>query len=155
MSGVYRNIDPPPPHRHASVYPPPSPMVRGEDTLDGWRWGGGSIVRKTPDTALYSIYVSTLWPVSLAPAIFASGAQNCQYRREFFFEHTSEITKKKSGIEEKLKSRKKAEAKILLRCPFNVSVSLFLCCRTYRDYIYLEYHIVLYMLLLEGDIFKF
>ncbi len=25
------------------------------------RGGGGSIVRKTPDTALYSIYVSTLW----------------------------------------------------------------------------------------------
>ncbi len=24
-------------------------------------WGGGSIVRKTPDTALYSKYVSTLW----------------------------------------------------------------------------------------------
>jgi hypothetical protein len=27
----------------------------------GWRGVGGSIVRKTPDTALYSIYVSTLW----------------------------------------------------------------------------------------------
>jgi hypothetical protein len=34
--------------------------VRGEDTLAGWRGGRGSIVRKTPDTALYSIYVSTL-----------------------------------------------------------------------------------------------
>ncbi len=38
----------------------PPPLVRGEDTLAGWRGGGGSIVRKTPDTALYSIYVSTL-----------------------------------------------------------------------------------------------
>ncbi len=26
-----------------------------------WRGGGGSVVRKTPDTALYSIYVGTLW----------------------------------------------------------------------------------------------
>ncbi len=40
----------------------PPPLMRGEDTLAGWRGGGGggSIVRKTPDTALYSIYVSTL-----------------------------------------------------------------------------------------------
>jgi hypothetical protein len=35
-------------------------LVQGEDTLAGWRGGGGSIVRKTPDTALYSINVSTL-----------------------------------------------------------------------------------------------
>jgi hypothetical protein len=55
MSGVFRNIDPPPPHRLASVYPPP--LVRGEDRLAGWRGGGGSIVRKTPDAALYSILV--------------------------------------------------------------------------------------------------
>jgi hypothetical protein len=60
MSGVFRNIDPPPPHRPASVYLPP--LVRGgEDTLAGWRGGGGSIVRKMPDTALYSAYVSNLW----------------------------------------------------------------------------------------------
>jgi hypothetical protein len=52
MSGVFLNIDPPPPHRPASVYPPP--LVRGEDTLAGWRGGGGSIVRKIPDTALHS-----------------------------------------------------------------------------------------------------
>jgi hypothetical protein len=39
MSGVFQNIDPPPPHRPASVYPPP--LVRGEDTLAGWRWGWG------------------------------------------------------------------------------------------------------------------
>jgi hypothetical protein len=37
----------------------PPPVVREEDTLAGWRGGGGSIVRKTPATALYSIYVST------------------------------------------------------------------------------------------------
>ncbi len=56
MSGVFENIDPPPPHR-----PAPPPLVRGEGTLAGWRGGGGSIFWKTPDTALYSTYVSTLW----------------------------------------------------------------------------------------------
>jgi hypothetical protein len=40
MSGVFHNIDPPPPHRPASVYPPP-PSVRGEDTVAGWRGGRG------------------------------------------------------------------------------------------------------------------
>ncbi len=57
MSGVFRNIDPPPPHRPASVYYvvyPPS-LLRGEDTLAGWRGGGGSTIRKTPDTALLYI----------------------------------------------------------------------------------------------------
>ncbi len=33
----------------------PPPLVRREDTLAGWRGGGGSIVRKTPDTALESV----------------------------------------------------------------------------------------------------
>ncbi len=53
MSGVFRNIAPPPPHRPASVTPPP--LVRGEDTLAGRR--GGSIVRKTPDTACSVLYI--------------------------------------------------------------------------------------------------
>jgi hypothetical protein len=64
MSGVFRNIDPPPPHRPASACVPPPPAFAAgeeEDTLAGWRGGKGSIVRKTPDTALYSIYLSTLW----------------------------------------------------------------------------------------------
>jgi hypothetical protein len=62
MSDVFRNIDPPPLHRPASVYPPPRLWCGGgEDTLTEWRGGGGSVVLKTPDTALYSIYVSTLW----------------------------------------------------------------------------------------------
>jgi hypothetical protein len=37
MSGVFRNIDPPPPHRPASAYPPT--LGAGEDTLAGWRGG--------------------------------------------------------------------------------------------------------------------
>ncbi len=57
MSGVFRNIDPPPPpHRPASVYPP-----HGRTHSLGGEVGGGSIVRKTPDTALHYIYVSTFW----------------------------------------------------------------------------------------------
>ena len=46
MSGVFQNIgniDPPPTHRPASVYPPLPAFGVGEDTLAGWRggWGGG------------------------------------------------------------------------------------------------------------------
>jgi hypothetical protein len=59
MSGVFRNIDPPPPSP-PDEYVPPAFGAGGGHT----RWverGWGSIVRKTPDSALYSIYVSTLW----------------------------------------------------------------------------------------------
>jgi hypothetical protein len=59
MSGVFQNIDPPHPRPPASVYPPL--LVRGEDTLFWWKGDGGSILWKTPDTALYSTHVSTLW----------------------------------------------------------------------------------------------
>jgi hypothetical protein len=57
MSGIFLNIDPPPPHRPASVYPR---LWCGERTYIlhsrlGGNGGGGSIVWKTPDTALYSI----------------------------------------------------------------------------------------------------
>jgi hypothetical protein len=46
MSGVYRNIDPPPPHRPASVYPPDFGAGGGHT-----RWVvRGSKVWKTPDT---------------------------------------------------------------------------------------------------------
>jgi hypothetical protein len=60
MSDVFQNIDPPPPHRPASVYPPP--LVRGEDTLARGRggWGGQYFGRRMQGTALYSTYVSTL-----------------------------------------------------------------------------------------------
>jgi hypothetical protein len=62
MSLVFHNIDPPPPSPPAEcVPPPPPPLVRGEDTLAGWRKGWGVKFWKTRDTALYSTYVSTLW----------------------------------------------------------------------------------------------
>jgi hypothetical protein len=59
MSGFFQNIAPPPPHHPASVYPPPL-VRRGEETLAGGEGGGRSIFWKTPETALYSTYVSTL-----------------------------------------------------------------------------------------------
>jgi hypothetical protein len=62
MSDVFRNIDPPPPHRPASVYLPAVGAGEGHTRQVERGWGGGgSIVRKTPDTAPYSIYVITLY----------------------------------------------------------------------------------------------
>jgi hypothetical protein len=52
MSCVFKNIDPQPPLRPVSVYP--LPLLRGEDTLAGWRGGWGS-----QDTALYSTYIES------------------------------------------------------------------------------------------------
>jgi hypothetical protein len=40
MSGFFRNIDPPPPQRPASVYPPP-PLVRGRTHSLGGEGVGG------------------------------------------------------------------------------------------------------------------
>jgi hypothetical protein len=39
MSGVFQNIDPPPPHRPVGVYPPA--FGEGGDILAGWRVGWG------------------------------------------------------------------------------------------------------------------
>jgi hypothetical protein len=41
MAGVFQNMTPHPPHRPASDYLPP--LVRGEDTLAGWRGGGWGV----------------------------------------------------------------------------------------------------------------
>ncbi len=42
MSLVFQNIDPPPPSPPGECVPlPPPPLVRGEDTLAGWRKGKG------------------------------------------------------------------------------------------------------------------
>jgi hypothetical protein len=70
MSGVFRNIDPPPPHRPASVYLPP--LVSGEDTLAGCRGGGGPIVQKTPDTALDSIHIFKYFVLFIFPSLIST-----------------------------------------------------------------------------------
>ncbi len=67
MSGVFQIIP-----------SPPGEWGGGEDTLTRGRGGwGGSIFWKTPDTALYSKYVSTLWsqacPVILKPVCGSDG----------------------------------------------------------------------------------
>jgi hypothetical protein len=49
MSGVFQNIDPPPPHR-------PAVVVGGRTHSLGGEGVGGSIFWKKPDTALYSTY---------------------------------------------------------------------------------------------------
>jgi hypothetical protein len=42
MSGVFRTIEPhPSPPGECDCVPPAPPLVRGEDTLAGWRGGGG------------------------------------------------------------------------------------------------------------------
>jgi hypothetical protein len=55
MSCVFRNIDPSPPG--ASVSPPPRLWCAGRTHSLGGEGGGGSIVRKTPDKALYVLYI--------------------------------------------------------------------------------------------------
>jgi hypothetical protein len=67
MAGVFKNIDPPPPSPPGECVP--SPLLRGEDTLAGWRrgWGVNNLecvpwtMLPLADTALHSTYVSTLW----------------------------------------------------------------------------------------------
>jgi hypothetical protein len=52
MSGVFQNIDPPPPH----------PLVRGEDTLAEWkgRWGVNILEDARHSSVLYIYTVSTV-----------------------------------------------------------------------------------------------
>jgi hypothetical protein len=59
MAGVFQNIDPHAPHRPASVYP--RLWCGGRTHSLGGEGGEGSIFWKTPDTVLYSTYISTLW----------------------------------------------------------------------------------------------
>jgi hypothetical protein len=59
MSGVFQNIDPPPPSSHGECVLPAF-GAGGGHTRWAERGVGGAIFWKTPDTALYSTYVSTL-----------------------------------------------------------------------------------------------
>ncbi len=90
-SGGFQNIDPLPPHRPASVYlPPPCLWCGGRTHSLGGEGGGGSIFWKTPDTALYSTDVSTLWVRALnknklsRPPVSLWSKQGCESRRQTF-----------------------------------------------------------------------
>jgi hypothetical protein len=61
MAGVFQNIDPPPSPPPGECVPPAFSAGGRTHSLVG-EGGGGSIFWKTSDTALYSSYVSTLWP---------------------------------------------------------------------------------------------
>jgi hypothetical protein len=58
MSGVCQNIDTPPPHPLASVYPPPPPLVRGRTHSLGEEGVGGHYFGRRPTLfcSLYSTY---------------------------------------------------------------------------------------------------
>jgi hypothetical protein len=60
MSGVFRNIAPPTPSLPGECVCVPPVFGAGGGHTHWVERGGVSIVRKTPDTALYYIYVSTL-----------------------------------------------------------------------------------------------
>jgi hypothetical protein len=59
MSGVFRNIDPPPPHRPVSVNPTAFGTGGRTHSLGGEGVGGQLFGRR--QTLLCSLYVSTLW----------------------------------------------------------------------------------------------
>ncbi len=61
VSGVFQNIDPPPPHSTQRVCPPPAPKAGGTQYTLAGRWGGGwSIFWKTPDIRLASYSIIPL-----------------------------------------------------------------------------------------------
>jgi hypothetical protein len=64
MSDVFQNIDPPPPHRPASVYPP-GLWCGGRTHSLGAERGMGVNILEDAGTALYSTYVSTVGAESL------------------------------------------------------------------------------------------
>jgi hypothetical protein len=64
MSGVFQNIDLPPPLSppgECVVHCVPRLWCGGRTHSQGGEGAGGSIFWKTPGTDLYSTYVSTLW----------------------------------------------------------------------------------------------
>jgi hypothetical protein len=66
--------------RYTNPVSPPVKYVRcGDDTLAGWRGGWRSIFWKTPDTALHSTYVNTLWSLLRAAPTWTT---RCRRLRE-------------------------------------------------------------------------
>jgi hypothetical protein len=60
MSGVFRNIEPPPPHRPASVYPTAFGAGGGHNRWVEMGWGVNSSEDARHCSVLYICYVSTL-----------------------------------------------------------------------------------------------
>jgi hypothetical protein len=61
MSGIFQNINPPTPSQPGECGTPPPPLVRGEDTLAGWRGGGGvNILEDARHSSVLYIY-KYLW----------------------------------------------------------------------------------------------
>jgi hypothetical protein len=89
MSGIFQNMDPgPAPSPPGEFVPPPPPphLWCGGRTLSlgGEGMLGGSIFFKTPDTALYSTYVSTLctaFHLKLVFSLPAGGKRGVSRRR--------------------------------------------------------------------------
>jgi hypothetical protein len=58
MSGVFHNIDPPPPHCPASLYPPPPAFGAGEEHIRWVGLGGQYFGRR--QTQLCTLHMSVL-----------------------------------------------------------------------------------------------
>jgi hypothetical protein len=69
MAGVFQNIDLPPPSPPGECVPLARLWCGGRTHSLVGEGGGGSIFWKTSDTALYSMYVSTLWSYTLVGVI--------------------------------------------------------------------------------------
>jgi hypothetical protein len=76
MSGVFRNNDPPPPHRPASVYPSAFGAGRGHTR---WVERGGGVNSSEDARQCYVLYIRTLCMLSIycrtVPGIDIGGAQ--------------------------------------------------------------------------------
>ncbi len=86
MSGVFRNIDPPLPHRPASVYPPP--LVRGKDSLGGEGVGvgvnGSEDARHCSVFSIFKYFVRTTQRSDIRPRRVRASAFFMKKGNKFF-----------------------------------------------------------------------
>jgi hypothetical protein len=79
MSRVFQNIDPPTlsARRVCTVYPPASPLLRGEDTLAGRRggWGVNILEDVRHSSVLYLYRILFAYMVMMSHPIFLSSVQ--------------------------------------------------------------------------------
>ncbi len=88
MSGVFQNIDPPrppPPGECVPVYPPP--LLRGEDTLAGWRrgWGVNNLEDARHSSVLY-LYICKYFLLALLGKSMVKTWMNKYYRISYSIE---------------------------------------------------------------------